>query len=43
MESFRVEGGFLGVVGVIDGSFVKIRVLVENFELYICRKKYYVF
>ena len=41
MESFRVEGGFPGVVGVIDGSLVKIRAPVENPESYICRKKYH--
>ena len=41
MESFRAEGGFPGVVGVIDGSLVKIRAPVENPESYICRKKYH--
>jgi len=41
MESFRAQGGFPGVVGVIDGSLVKIRAPVENAESYICRKKYH--
>ena len=41
MESFRAEGGFPGVVGVIDGSLVKIRAPVGNPESYICRKKYH--
>lgn len=40
MESFRAEGGFPGEVGVIDGSLVKIRALIENPESYVCRKKY---
>jgi len=41
MESFRAEGGFPGVVGVIDGSLVKIRAPMENPESYICQKKYH--
>ena len=41
MDSFRAEGGFPGVVGVIDGSVVKIRAPIENPEASICRKKYH--
>jgi len=41
MESFRAQGRFPGVVGVIDRSLVKIRAPVENAESYICRKKYH--
>ena len=41
MESFRAEGGFPGVVDVIDGSLVKIRAPMKNPESYVSRKKYH--
>lgn len=41
VERNDAQGGFPGVVGVIDGSLVKIRAPVENAESYICRKKYH--
>lgn len=35
------EGGFPGVVGVIDGTHVSIRAPMEEPDAYINRKKFY--
>lgn len=43
--NFEVEGclGFLGIIGVIDGIYIRIRVLIRYFDVYINRKKFYFF
>lgn len=40
IEEFQRAKGFPGVIGAVDGSFIRIRAPKEDAVSYICRKKY---
>lgn len=40
-SSFEEEGGFPGIIGVVDGTHIRIRAPEQEPEAYINRKKFH--
>ena len=40
-SSFEEDGGFPGIIGLIDGTHIRIRAPKHDPKAYICRKKHH--